>query len=419
MKRAKQILKILFFALTGVLALAGLTLAGFALIPPKPLKPSHPQIPDQSAFKLDEKVGWYQTDDDRRLMLTWGSTGGLTINEFAPIDGGDLVPVNADQYLWKPYYLKEEYRVTFQHDAGGKVTGMQWADAAGRQHDAARLEGHAYDQAEVRYRNGGVELVGLLMTPLAEGPHPAVVFVHGSGNSIRDYSYYLHMADHLARQGCIVLLPDKRGCGKSGGEWLTSSFEDYAGDALAAVDLLTGVEAVDGGRIGLVGISQGGWILPLAASKSERVRFIVSVSGSATILDETMRHEISADMRDKGVPGWAISIVEPVVSSRVRKSHGEFWRLNGYFDPLPYWKKLSIPALVLNGRLDKNVPVPASLARLEEVRRSNGKADIAFQTYDESGHCLVDPLTGRDPRLAGARQDALDLMTEWIQTATQ
>jgi hypothetical protein len=113
----------------------------------------------------------------------------------------------------------------------------------------------------------------------------------------------------------------------------------------------------------LIGVSQGGGILPLAADRSGSVRFIVSVSGSATVLDETMRYEISSDLKDKGVPGWLVWAVEPVISRRVRRSHGEFWKLNGFFDPLPYWRKLSIPALVLNGALDKNVPVAASVPR--------------------------------------------------------
>jgi len=72
-------------------------------------------------------VGWYQTDDDRRLMLTWGSTGGLTINEFAPIDGA-ISSRQRGPISMETYYLKEEYRVTFQRDAGAS-RGMQWADA--------------------------------------------------------------------------------------------------------------------------------------------------------------------------------------------------------------------------------------------------------------------------------------------------
>lgn len=413
MIRPKKIFKILLIALAVVLVLAGLALAAVALIPFSPIRPEIRRIPDQSAFRLDEKVGLYRTDDSHELMVTWGSYGGLTINDFAPVKGGDLVPVNADVFTWKPYSGKKEYRVTFQRDPAGKVTGMRWVDATGQPRSATRLDLPDYDQAEVRYRNNGVELVALLMTPLATGPHPAVIFIHGSGRSFRDYLSYLQTADYLARHGCVVLLPDKRGCGKSGGEWLTSTFAEYAQDALAGVDLLTGVKAVDPRRIGLIGVSQGGWILPLAAEKSQRVRFIVSVSGSATVLDDTMRYENVCNLRDAGVPRWLVPLVAPAIASQIRKNHGEFWKLNGWFDPLPYWLKLSVPALVLNGELDKNVPVEKSVAILEAVRRQNSKAEITIKIFTGSAHGLEDPRTG------GTREDCLALMAEWIHEVTR
>jgi pimeloyl-ACP methyl ester carboxylesterase len=409
---AKKIIKIAGIVLVAVLVLAGLALAAVALIPFSPIRPEVRNIPDQTAFKLDEKAGLYKSDDGRELMLTWGSYGGLTVNNFCPAQGGDLVPVDADTFTWKPYRLKEEYRVIFQRDPSGKVVGLNWTDAKGRPRSATRLEPPAYGQAEVRYRNGGVELVALLMTPSSPGPHPAAVFIHGSGRSFRDYLSYLQTADYLARRGCAVLLPDKRGCGKSGGEWLTSSFGDYADDALAGVDLLAGVAAVDPQRIGLIGVSQGGWILPLAAAKSPRVRFIVSISGSATVLDETMRWENAQGIRDAGVPRWLAPLIEPVIASQIRKNHGEFWKLNGWFDPLPYWLKLSVPALVLNGELDKNVPVTRSVAILESVRQQNKKAEITIMIFAGSHHGLEDPRTGE------IRADSLSSMAEWIRRVT-
>lgn len=412
MKNKKKLFKWLLLFSASILVLAGLVLAAVALIPFSPIRPEIRNIPDQAAFKLDEKVGLYRANDGRELMVTWGSYGGLTINDFAPARGGDLVPVSVDVFIWKPYSVKEEYRATFRRDNTGKVTGLDWADAKGRPHGAARLENPAYDQAEVRFHNGEVELVGLLMTPSSAGPHPAVVFVHGSGRSFRDYLSYLQTADYLARHGCAVLLPDKRGCGKSGGEWLTSTFDEYAKDALAGVDLLAGVAAVDPRRIGLVGVSQGGWILPLAAGKSDRVRFIVSISGSATVLDETMRWENAQGIRDAGVPGWLASIVEPVIASQIRKNHGTFWKLNGWFDPLPYWRTLSVPALVLNGELDQNVPVKRSVAILESVRKQNKKAEITIMIFAGSHHGLEDPHTGE------IRADSLSSMADWIRRVT-
>lgn len=408
MKYLKRLLKILFLVLAAVILVGGLILAGIALIPPTPIQPELRSIPDQTVFKLDEKVGWYRLDNGSYQMVTWGSYGGLTINDFAAVKRGYLTPVTKDIFTWKPYREKVEYQVRFQYDPEGRIIGMNWSTAAGRQRIAKRLNRYGYHQTEARFHSGSVELVGLLMTPYSPGTHPAVVFIHGSGKSIRDYHWYLHMADHLARHGIAVLLPDKRGCGKSGGEWLYSSFNDYADDALAAVDFLAGFPDINPGKIGLIGMSQGGFVLPLAAAKSKKVRFLVSFSGSAVTIEKTMRFEISEDIKDKGVPGWLVPLIEPIFFRRAKKWNGEFWKINGSFDPLPYWRKLSIPALVINGKKDKNVPVNESVTILETVRRENKNAQITIQLYDDSGHGIEDPRTG------WTREDCLALMVKWI-----
>lgn len=408
MKYLKRLLKILFLVVAGLIVVGGLILAGFALILPAPIQPEQRNIPDQAAFKLDEKVGWYQLDNGSYQMVTWGSYGGLTINDFAAVKRGYLTPKTADIFTWKPNLEQVEYQVRFQYDPEGKIMGMNWSTAAGQQRKAKRLNGYGYDQAEVHFRSGSVELVGLLMTPFSPGTHQAIVFIHGSGKSIRDYHWYLRMADYLAQHGVAVLLPDKRGCGKSGGEWLFSSFDDYANDALAAVDFLAGVPAIDPEKVGLIGMSQGGFILPLAANKSKKVRFLVSFSGSAVTIEKTLHFEISEDMKNEGVPGWLVPLIEPIASRRAKKWNGDFWRINGSFDPLPYWRKLSIPALVINGKKDMNVPVKESLSILETVRKENKNAEITIQLYDDSGHGI------EDPRTDWTREDCLALMVKWI-----
>ena len=71
--------------------------------------------------------------------------------------------------------------------------------------------GRSPRQEEVRFQNGQVTLAGTLYVPSGSGPHPAVIFIHGSGDDSREtYRYY---ADILARRGIAVLIYDKRGVG--------------------------------------------------------------------------------------------------------------------------------------------------------------------------------------------------------------
>jgi dienelactone hydrolase len=395
--------------LVAMVPVAGaLVLAGVALIPPKPYPPPRPDLPDQTAFQLDEKVGWYSLDDGTRQLITWGADGSLTITNFQTIRNYYFLPKTADQFVWVDHRKKLEYAVLFQRAAGGAITGFTWTTPDGTRHSAQRLEDFAYRQSEAHYANGDVELSGVVLSPLSPGPHPAVVFIHGSGVSDRDMLWYLQMGDYLAQRGVAVLLPDKRGCGKSKGQWQTSSFEDYAGDALAAVRYLREHHAAETEGIGLIGMSQGGWVAPLAACKSRDVRFIVMFSGSATTLMHTARYELVTDMRASGCPRWLVPLGEPVFLRRTLRRTPDFWRINGAFDPLPYWRQLSVPALVMNGEKDKNVPVADSLARLEEIRKENPKAAFTIRVYRDSGHGIDDPKT------KWTRTEALEAMAEWI-----
>ena len=82
-----------------------------------------------------------------------------------------------------------------------------------------------------------------------------------------------------AARGFAVLSYDKRGVGKSTGNWGEASFEDLADDAVAAARFLQGRAGIAANQIGFWGLSQGGWIAPLAASRFPDAAFAIALSG--------------------------------------------------------------------------------------------------------------------------------------------
>ena len=89
----------------------------------------------------------------------------------------------------------------------------------------------------------------------------------------------MFLADYFARHGIAALTYDKRGVGASTGNWEEASFDDLAGDALAGVELLKSRTDINRKQIGLWGLSQGAWLVELAASQSKDIAFIIAVSG--------------------------------------------------------------------------------------------------------------------------------------------
>ncbi|WP_431825810.1 alpha/beta hydrolase family protein [Burkholderia sp. F1] len=129
------------------------------------------------------------------------------------------------------------------------------------------------------FRSGSVELAGTLVLPARATDLPVALLIHGDGPRDRfSEDAYLPLVNSLLDAGIGVFTWDKQGIGKSGGDWLAQSMQDRAAEAIAA---MARVRAAVGPapRIGLLGFSQGGWVIPRIANEV-RPAFSVIVGGA-------------------------------------------------------------------------------------------------------------------------------------------
>jgi dienelactone hydrolase len=257
---------------------------------------------------------------------------------------------------------------------------------------------------EVRFHNGDLRLAGMVFWPEGEGPVPATVIIHGSGTSRRDSPWYLSVARHLQDHGIAVLLPDKRGSEKSEGEWVGASLEELAGDTRAAADYLRRHHRPSISGIGLVGMSQGGWIAPVAAAEDPDVAFVVSMSGSTVTTDQQLLHEEIHNISEYTWPFLA-RLLAPLTTRRIQRM-AHFRPLAG-FDPLPYWTRVEVPAFFAFGEGDPNVPVEASL----QVLRTHLSGALV-RVYPGGGHAIRDQSTG------SVQKEFLEDTVAFIRNAT-
>lgn len=253
---------------------------------------------------------------------------------------------------------------------------------------------------EITFFNGNVRLVGTLHQPASEQPLPALVVTHAANAGTRNDRAYAHLIESLPRQGMAVFVYDRRGHGESGGDWETASFEDLADDALAAVHALQQRDDIDSQRIGLYGISQGGWIAPIAAAKDKGVKFLVIVSGSGVTPAEQMKYGATRALRAAGYGEEDIKhamhlrdrvdtyyrghAYGKVVQTEIDTAATEAWFDLAYlpiyddhtlpadpteskwyyqfdYDPLTVWAKVHQPTLFLYGEDDIWVPIDTSM----------------------------------------------------------
>jgi len=259
-------------------------------------------------------------------------------------------------------------------------------DQTSRPLTGPRLDQLTYET--VTFENGDLDLAGMLFLPEGDGPFAAAVFIHGSGTSRRDNPWYLSVAAELQANGVAVLLPDKRGSEGSGGDWRDTGFEDLATDTQAAFEFLAGIPGVDAGRIGVVGMSQGGWIAPIVASRNRSVAFVVSMSGAGVTTEEQLQFEEVNNIVQMGTYRFVARMIAAVTVPRIQQR--ETWRATAGFDPMPYWAGVDAPVFVGLGGGDTNVPVPDSVSRFSSL-----PYDPALRVYPNGGHAISDPETGR------------------------
>lgn len=125
--------------------------------------------------------------------------------------------------------------------------------------------------------HGGL-LNAFVYVAAGEGPHPAVVLLHGFPGNERN----LDLAQDIRRAGWDVLYFDYRGSWGSPGDF---SFTHGIEDTAAAIDYLRAPEMarilrLDPARIVLIGHSMGGFMAVQAASADQRILGIGLISAS-------------------------------------------------------------------------------------------------------------------------------------------
>jgi hypothetical protein len=211
--------------------------------------------------------------------------------------------------------------------------------------------------------------------PAGPGPFPAVVMGHGSGRQTKDTTAFL--VPFWREQGFAVLRYDKRGVGQSTGTYRgvsvatsVTQIAELAGDMLAGVSFLQSRREIDRSRIGLMGISQAGWIMTAAAERSREVRFVVNVVGSVMPIGTNIFWE---NLRDRPIA----------------EAYQTFATFDGPvgWDPIAALRAAQAPAIWLLAAEDRLVPTRVCLPIIESLRAEGHR--YAVHTYPGHGHELA------------------------------
>jgi len=361
-----------------------------------------------------------------------------------------LYPTDRDQFFTGPgaaVSTSVESRVAFQRTSTGRITSLSWQreDAAPRTARRVEIE----KREDVRFSNGDVRLAGTLVSPARGGRHPAIVLVHGSGAENREY--ILPWARFLIRRGVAVLGYDKRGVGDSTGDWNTASFEDLAGDVVSAVEYLKTRRDIDGTKIGILGVSQAGWVMPLAAVRTPDVAFLISVSGAGVVPAETTLDQARSEMTFGRMRPEVIEQILNVMRLQYRFAEtGEGWedylaarqqlatrlgppppnfpgtqddplwrtmRAFYFYNPGPTLRRLRTPTLAIFGELDDNILADKNKAAWDAALKAAGNRDYTLRILPKANHSQWEATVGSNAEMASVKRFVPEYFTtiqEWL-----
>jgi pimeloyl-ACP methyl ester carboxylesterase len=228
---------------------------------------------------------------------------------------------------------------------------------------------------DVTFVSHGVTLSGSVVLPRHGRIHAAAIFIHGSGRQARDMA----VARRFAAEGIGALVYDKRGAGESGGEYEAEqsvsggNISLLADDAAAALGTLARHPSLEGVPVGVTGISQAGWIAPLAASRSRVARFLVLWSGPVCkVSEEDIYSKYTADADGEAVPPYRQALA----------SRTETYVWPGFLgrdtDSSEDLARLSIAGLWIFGANDGSIPVDLSIARLQALKQRAHRYDYVL-----------------------------------------
>lgn len=254
--------------------------------------------------------------------------------------------------------------------------------------------------SDVTFTNGGVTLHGTVVAPPGGSKLPGLVMVHGSGAHSRED--YRDQAEAFARQGIATLVYDKRTEGYSQFE---RSYSTLADDALAAVSALRKRPEVDPARVGVWGLSEGGWVAPLAASRSADVAFVVTLGANGVEPSRQQAWAIENQLRRLGMAG---SMVRMASSTMMRQLVGSGVFPEAHYDPVPVLKSLRQPVLGLWGAKDVLTP-PGEAVRIFR----DSLAHHTLRVFPDAQHQLRRTTDGYD-KLPGYAPGYLELVGTWV-----
>jgi hypothetical protein len=255
----------------------------------------------------------------------------------------------------------------------------------------------------------------------------------------------LLLADWFTRHGIAVLRYDKRGTGKSDGDYAAAAIPDFADDACAAFDFMAADKRIDAKKIGLLGHSEGGIVAPLVVTRGKPIAFVILLAGTVVngydilkyqyaqqpeaqkypeILDLAKNAKSQEELKESGMKLLKEKGESDAVLAIAVKQLSSPWFYDFvHYDPAGALASVKCPVLALFGEKDQQVPVSLNVPAIQNVIKAQKKTPIEVLVIPNANHLFQNCKTGKPSEYADIEETmqpkVLDILTEFISDQTK
>lgn len=310
--------------------------------------------------------------------------------------------------------------------------------------------------------------------------YPIVVLISGSGQQNRDEEIFQHkpfavIADHLTKNGFLVIRVDDRGTGKSTGNFSRATSADFADDVTVTIDYIKKFAYADSGHITLAGHSEGGMIAPMIAQRRKDIKALILLAAPGIPIIDLMTEQNVAILTAGGIDkktgesygklyhkilSTSINETNQAAAKNIAETEMKNWlkgtadsslkllgianesqqtnlvntllsvtKNNWYkyflsYNPQPVLRNLkNMDVLAVNGEKDIQVIAESNLNGIEKSLRKSKvnsyKTIVAPGLNHLFQHCYSCTVSEYGLLTETFSKDVLNLMSDWLKTAVQ
>ncbi|WP_160198314.1 alpha/beta hydrolase family protein [Senegalia massiliensis] len=277
-----------------------------------------------------------------------------------------------------------------------------------------RLENFEIDydeEMEINFVNSGINLSGSLYLPDTPPPYDLVFLIHGDGPQDRTLNGgYALIMNHLLDQGIACFSYDKAGVSKSEGNWLEQTMKERSDEVESALKILENKIPIR--KKGVLGFSQGGWVISELSKSMAPIDFIVIVGGAIDWMDQHIYYETKVAERThytekqkkdylsyvrtydelivkNDYEGYVDFVLNHDYEKPMTKERFHFSYLNAESNAIEGIKNMTVPFLGLFGEEDQNVDVYESYKVYDDTFKDMGKENYELYIFSDATHELL------------------------------